>query len=84
MIEIYTKKNCGACLEAKRLLDEAGYLYLQYTLDEQITKEQLMAKFPDAKTVPIIVINGNKIGGLSDLKMMLENNENIDKTLLTE
>lgn len=84
MIEIYTKNNCGACSEAKQILDNRGMIYSQYVLDEHISKEQLLAKFPDVRTVPVIVVDGKRVGGLSDLKVFLESNGNGEKTLLQE
>ena len=40
-------------------------------LDEDFTQEELKALFPTARSFPIIVINGNYIGGYSELKQKL-------------
>lgn len=75
-INVYTKPNCAHCTQAKALLDSRSLSYSSYSLDESegehtITREQLLAKFPSARTMPQIEIDGVAIGGLSELKTFL-------------
>ena len=69
---IYSKPNCGYCLQARDLLEQnkLGFEYKQlgthYNLDE------LMKLAPNAKSFPQIFVvdeNGNKelVGGYADL-----------------
>jgi glutaredoxin len=75
-IEIYSKDNCGYCDAAKRLLEDAGYLYTEYKLggEDNLT---LMEKLADRmqqspRTVPQIFINDSYIGGFTQLKLYLK------------
>lgn len=67
-VEIYTKMFCGFCSRAKRLLDEKGVDYAEYdiTLGGE-KRDEMVARKPDARTVPQIFIDGAAIGGSDDL-----------------
>ena len=39
---------------------------MYYILDEDFTREELLEKFPHARTFPQIVIDGENIGGYSN------------------
>tara|TARA_R100000030_G_scaffold8196_2_gene5608 strand:+ start:2425 stop:2640 length:216 start_codon:yes stop_codon:yes gene_type:complete len=64
-IKIYSKPNCMYCDKAKMKL--AKYNPTILMLDVDYTKEEFFNLFPYAKTFPQIIINGNKIGGYSEL-----------------
>ena len=69
-IKIYTTSWCGPCKMAKRLLDEKGYSYEEIDIEEKgWTREDLFNK-TGGRTVPQIVIEGEKIGGYDDLLQM--------------
>jgi glutaredoxin 3 len=70
-IIVYSKDKCQQCDIAKMLLDMKGQEYTVKKLDEDFTQEELKALFPTARSFPIIVINGNYIGGYSELKQKL-------------
>jgi len=72
MIIIWGKPQCSHCESAKRLLDsrELAYEYRQLGVDFE--REEIIAEFPEARTFPQIVINGNKIGGYAQLGTYLE------------
>ena len=67
MYTIYSKPNCGVCLQAKQLLEmeELPFEYLQlgthYSLDE------LMTLAPNAKSFPQVFKDGDCIGGFNNL-----------------
>lgn len=63
MIEIYGKPQCPFCEKAKSFCETRGFKYTYKSLGTDYTREELMEQFPNARTVPQIVINGNKIGG---------------------
>lgn len=71
-IEIYTKPNCSYCVHAKKFLQEKNIDYIEYKLNENFTREELLLKVPSAKTYPVILIDENFIGGFSDLKDKFE------------
>ena len=62
--EIYSKTNCGYCDRAKLRL--AKFNPKIYMLDKDYTREDFFEKFPNAKTFPQIILNGEKIGGYHD------------------
>jgi len=63
MIEIYGKPMCPFCDKAKSFCETRGFKYTYKSLGTDYTREELMEQFPNARTVPQIVINGKKIGG---------------------
>ena len=72
MITIYGKPMCPFCDKAKALCEQRGYAYEYKTLGTDYSKEELLETFPGARTVPQIVINGEKIGGYDKLTTYLE------------
>lgn len=67
MLEVYGRSGCEYCSRAQQLLEEKKipYNYIQLGID--ISKEEFLQKFPDQKTVPVIVAYGMKVGGYSEL-----------------
>ena len=83
-IEIYSKTNCSFCDKAKQLLRMHGKTYLEYKLDEDFTREILLTKFPEAKSFPVIVIDGFNIGGFEQLTKYITEENSDNRKLLTE
>ena len=77
-IEIYTKDNCPYCTSAKQLLGIHKKDYVEFKLGEDFTREILLSKFPEAKSYPVIVVDGFHIGGFDQLQRQL--NEEISDT----
>ncbi len=67
-VEIYTQMMCGYCTRAKRLLEAKFVDYIEFdvTMGGQ-HKRAMLARKPDARTVPQIFINEVSIGGCDDL-----------------
>ena len=72
MIEIYGKPQCPFCDRAKALCEQRGLEYTYKSLGTDYTREELLELFPNARTVPQIIIQGNKIGGYDKLTTYLE------------
>ena len=72
MITIYGKPMCPFCDKAKALCEQRGFDYEYKTLGTDYTKEELLETFPGARTVPQIVINGQKIGGWDQMVKYIE------------
>jgi glutaredoxin 3 len=83
-IEIYSKQNCASCTNAKQILTTHGKSYIEYKLDEDFTREILLSKFPEAKTFPVIVIDGFNIGGYESLKQHLAEETSDSRKILLE
>jgi glutaredoxin len=71
-IEIFSKLNCIFCDKAKMRLQK--YNPKIQMLDKDYNKEDFFKKFPNAKTFPQIIINGENVGGYYELKKWLEKN----------
>jgi glutaredoxin len=72
MIEIYGKPMCPFCDKAKNLCETRGFKYTYKSLGTDYTREELMEQFPNARTVPQIVINGQKIGGYDQFTQYID------------
>lgn len=83
-IEIYSKHNCSYCEQAKQILRTHGKNYVEYKLDEDFTREILLSKFPEAKTFPVIVLDGFNIGGFEQLKKHLTEETSDPRKILLE
>ena len=71
-IQIYSKPQCPYCdmalRLAKGLVATQGVTYNKYMLDEDFNKQQLMEKFPTARTFPQITKDSKYIGGYTELE----------------
>jgi len=72
LIELYTKEACPVCKQAKDLLDAKKILYWEYEIGFNISREEVLSRFPNAKVVPVIVYNGQVMGGVSELQNLVE------------
>lgn len=79
---IYTKDNCPYCDFAKQLLTKNAIQYTENKIGGDIMREEFIELFPDQRTVPLIFVNGDKIGGYTELQEFFKNESN--KTFLTE
>ena len=73
IIEIYSKPDCPYCVQAETLCKQNAILidYKKFMLDEDFTREELFEKFPTARTFPQIVVDGESIGGFTELKELV-------------
>lgn len=83
--EIWTKTNCPYCVKAKSLLEKNGVTYEEYIIGSDVTadklksgqhlrtREDLLSIVPNAKTVPQIWLNGNYVGGFTELEAFYKN-----------
>jgi len=68
MIEIYGKTQCPYCDMAKALCEQKGLDFEYKLFGEDFSREELMETFPEARTFPQIIVDGQKIGGYVELK----------------
>lgn len=68
MFDIYTKSNCSRCVSAKQLLNNKGIAYNEIKVGVDLPVEEVIAMFPEMRTVPIIVEDGRLIGGFTELQ----------------
>lgn len=72
---VYSKENCSHCTRAVLRLTQANIPFVQLKINEDFTREELFAKFPQAKTFPQIELKSDSgvryIGGADDLEKFL-------------
>lgn len=75
MYTVYSKPACGQCVQSKNMLISKGLEYKEVHMDvgqpkdigvEYISRDDLLAKCPGAKTMPQIFKDETYIGGFSD------------------
>ena len=72
-VEIYSKPQCPFCVQAKALAEREGHELTYKMLDEDFNRETLMETFPGARTFPQIKIDGNDVGGYTELEAWSQN-----------
>lgn len=70
---VWSKDMCPYCEQAKTLLKNKGINFEERKIGSGWTREQLLEAVPTARTVPQIVLNGELVGGFTELKKRLEN-----------
>lgn len=68
---IYTKDDCPYCVWAKGLMNQHKIEFTEVEINKDMTKEDFVYLFPDQKTVPLIFINEERIGGYNELRQKL-------------
>ena len=72
IVEIYSKPQCPYCVQAKALAEREGHDLTYKMLDEDFDRETLMETFPGARTFPQIIVDGEKIGGFTEFKALVD------------
>lgn len=70
-IIIYTKSNCHNCFAAKQILASKNIDYLEVDIELGSRWENLLREFPDARQMPQIFINDQRVGGFAGLQAAL-------------
>ena len=64
---MYTTRWCGYCVRAKALLDSKGIEYEEISLDDDPGFRARLNELSGGWTVPQILIDGDPIGGYTEL-----------------
>lgn len=81
MFTVYSKPACSFCDSAKALLDLKSKTYKVINLDVNqlkladqvyITRAEFLSKFPNQRTLPLIIHAEQQVGGFAELKKYLE------------
>jgi glutaredoxin 3 len=68
---IWSKYHCPYCDQAKALLSMKGIQFEEKKIGDGYTKEELLEAVPNALTVPQIFLDGELVGGFTELKARL-------------
>ena len=79
-IRIYTTRWCGYCARAKALLDGKGLEYEEVAMDDDPRFRQKVFDLTGGWTVPQILIDGQPIGGYTEL-WRLDSSGRLDEVL---
>ena len=71
---VWSKNYCPFCEQAKNSLKIKGIEYEERNINNNWTKEQLLEAVPQARTVPQIFLDGQLIGGFTDLRDYFKKN----------
>ena len=71
MIEIWSKPQCIFCDKAVQLCQMKELEFKKYMIDVDYSREDLMEKFPNARTFPQITMDNVYIGGYTELETHL-------------
>ena len=71
MIEIWSKPQCVFCDKAVQLCQMKELEFKKYMIDVDYSREDLIDKFPNARTFPQITMNNVYIGGYTELEAHL-------------
>jgi len=79
-IQVYTSGSWPVCIRTKLLLDNKGVEYQEISLYDHPEKKLEIMKKLNWKAVPIVIINGELVGGDQPLPS-LERTGELDKLL---
>ena len=68
---IWSKYHCPYCDQAKALMTMKGIQFEEKKIGDGYTKEELLEAVPNARTVPQIFLDGELVGGFTELKARL-------------
>ena len=68
---VWSKYHCPYCDQAKALLTSKGIQFEEKKIGDGYTKEELLEAVPTARTVPQIFLDGELIGGFTELRTKL-------------
>jgi glutaredoxin 3 len=69
-IKIYSTTSCPFCVAAKNLLSGKDLEYIEIDLTSDLELRLEMSTKYNCRTVPMIVINGEFIGGFDELNKL--------------
>lgn len=69
---VWSKYHCPFCDQAKALLTQKGIVFEEKKIGDGYSKEDLLEAVPTARTVPQIFLDGQLIGGFTELKKYLQ------------
>ncbi len=72
LIELYTKDQCPLCETAKNKLNENNVPFIERVIGKDVTRDEVLTKFPKARVAPIIVVDGVQIKSVESFQLLLE------------
>ncbi len=73
LIEIFSGPQCSFCEQAKQLLRQQGLTFVDYDITNPEHREAFNKRLPRVRSIPQLFINGEHIGNLEDLTILIKN-----------
>lgn len=70
-VVIFTREGCPHCARAKEMLEQAGFTYVEFALEDNV-RAAVVHAVSGRDTVPQIFLNGKLIGGADELENELQ------------
>jgi len=70
-ITIYTKANCPNCTTAKLIMGSLNIPFTEVDIEVGDRLKNLLAEYPEARQMPQIFFNEQRVGGLAGLQAAL-------------
>lgn len=67
MYTLVTRADCLYCNQAKALLSEKNLAFDEMQIGKDITREEVLERYPGQKVVPIVIKDGVVLGSWSEL-----------------
>lgn len=83
-VTLYTKHDCFYCSQAKVLLASKNIPFNELKLNDDFSRDNILEMFPNAKTFPVVVVDGFNIGGFQQLQTMISEQTTSSAKLLNE
>ena len=71
---IYTRDGCPYCTKIKEVYKSKGWVYAEYKLNTNFTREQFYSEFGNGATFPQVIISEHKMGGCTETVKYLREN----------
>ena len=71
-IIVYTKSGCPNCVTAKLLLKSKELAYEEMDFDDEDVRAVFTRLYPEARQMPQIFVNRQRVGGLAGLVAALK------------
>lgn len=68
-IDVYTRYEppCSYCMATKASLHSKNMEFNEFVVGKDLSSDELREKFPLARTLPVIMVDGKYIGGYNEL-----------------
>tara|TARA_B100000683_G_C12511220_1_gene560948 strand:- start:5263 stop:5517 length:255 start_codon:yes stop_codon:yes gene_type:complete len=68
-IDVYTRYEppCSYCMATKASLHSKNMEFNEFVVGKDLSTDELKEKFPLARTLPVIMVDGKYIGGYNEL-----------------
>ena len=72
---VYSREGCPYCTKIQQVLQLAELRHVIYKLDRDIDRPSFYSQFGKGSTFPLVVLNGDNLGGCSDTVKYLKENK---------